>query len=124
MNSAEKGLKRTESPTYPWVRLFVLVGPFRVDFKSKMLIFEFLYVNYKVFHPSGPFWVDFKSKLLTSKFFFYVEYRVRVCAWMRGTGLGASRRGSGLGRVGRVWACGSIFFFLTFLCIWLSVFEF
>ena len=43
-----------------------------------------------------------------------------------GTGVGASRRGSGLGRVarvGRVWASGSEFLFL-FFSVWLLVFSF
>ena len=43
-----------------------------------------------------------------------------------GTGVGASRRGSGLGRVGAwasAWASGSEFLFL-FFSIWLLVFSF
>ena len=43
-----KALKRTEGPTYPWVRLYVFLRPFRADFKSKLFTLGFFYVNYRV----------------------------------------------------------------------------
>ena len=72
--------------------------------------------------------------MITFKFFFYVEFWVRVCVFAGvavGTGVGASRRVLVLGvwrvwaRAG-VWACGSKFSICEFsvFSFWFLVFSF